>query len=335
MRPPLTQLAVDRLKPPAKGYTWHPDSKVGSGFGLRCYHTGRKAYGINRRWADAAQPSFKKLGDHPVLTLVQARALARKVLADPDAAGPSLASNSRRHARRSLVGITTAMRTRSAGSRFYSWLLANDLADRNPFTHTEPYAIPPRSRVLTDGELATLWAATDSDRDLDLIVRLLLWTGARRTEIGGMRWSELQGDTWRLPAERSKNHMALTLPLPRQALEALARWPRIVGRDPVFGTGPDGLSGWSFATARLRKQVGIERPWSLHDCRRTVETRLAALGTPRDIIGRLLNHGRSAIEKTYDLYDYRQPMQAALQAWADELDQIVARGSAEVIAIRP
>ena len=48
------------------------------------------------------------------------------------------------------------MRTRAAGSRFYSWLIANGKVEQNPFTGTEGYDVPQRSRVLVDGELAAL-----------------------------------------------------------------------------------------------------------------------------------------------------------------------------------
>ena len=34
-------------------------------------------------------------------------------------------------------GATTAMRTRAAGSRFYSWLIANGYVENNPFAGTE------------------------------------------------------------------------------------------------------------------------------------------------------------------------------------------------------
>ena len=100
-------------------------------------------------------------------------------------------------------------------------------------------------RVLTDGELAAIWAADEDGTDFGLILRLLLWTGARRSEVGGMRWSELADGTWTVPGTRTKNHRPLVLPLPRQALAALQAHPRGVGRTwfrasarPDFRRGP-------------------------------------------------------------------------------------------------
>jgi integrase len=397
MRARLTESVVAKLRPPKAGTTWHGDHLIPS-FGLRVHASGAKVWAIVRRWHGAKNPSPRKIGEYPEMSLATARARAREILADPDgeidhasdsqpsAAPPppdtfkALAEEFLAHGRTrtgrplrpgslrvyrhalmvslkplhampvadirradaagllrklaSTSGTTTAMHVRATGSRFFNWLLAIDIADRNPFQHTEPYEIKPRSRVLTDGELAAIWAATDDDRELSVIVRLLLWTGARRSEIGGLRWSEIQGDIWHLPAARAKNHTELRLPLPRQALAALSKRPRIVGRDHIFGVGPNGFGGWSSAMHELRKRVALDKSWSLHDCRRTTETRLAALGIPRDIVTRILNHGRDRISRTYDHHDYRSPMQSALQTWADQLEQIVAgKGAPKIVPI--
>jgi integrase len=46
-----------------------------------------------------------------------------------------------------------------------------------------------RDRVLSDAELAAIWKALPEDQ-FGSIVRLLILTGQRREEIGGLRWSE-------------------------------------------------------------------------------------------------------------------------------------------------
>ena len=50
----------------------------------------------------------------------------------------------------------------------------------------------------------------------DAIVKLLLLTGARRGEVVGMRWAEvdLEKNLWSLPADRVKNKRPHALPLP-------------------------------------------------------------------------------------------------------------------------
>lgn len=82
----------------------------------------------------------------------------------------------------------------------------------------------PRDRVLSLGELRELWKALDqandlSDTDTSIIrmsvittsaIKLLILTGARRSEVAGMRWSELDliNKEWLLPSERTKNRQA-------------------------------------------------------------------------------------------------------------------------------
>ena len=91
-----------------------------------------------------------------------------------------------------------------------------------------------RERVLTEGEIAKAWAACGDD-DFGKIVKLLLLTGQRRNEIGGLRWSEvnLADGTIAFAEERVKNGRQHTLPLSRQAVAILAELPRN-GGEAVF-----------------------------------------------------------------------------------------------------
>ena len=146
-------------------------------------------------------------------------------------------------------GKATASLARSVLSRFFGYLVEVDVVEANPAHGTPVLSIEPRSRVFSDVELAALWAATEDPSDFSMIVRSLLWTGCRRSEAAGMRWSELHGDNvtmiWTIPGSRTKNHRELVLPLPRQMVAALAGWRRIVGRDHLFGaTSQVGFKSW-------------------------------------------------------------------------------------------
>jgi integrase len=394
MKTRLTELGVAKLRPPKSGkYIWHPDTLLPS-FGVRVYATGRRVWGITRRWDNAKHPAFRKIGEHPTMTLSDARARARDVLANTGALeahqpptddpgsdtfgdlalaflahgrtkrGRILRPATKKEYRRCLLGYgatlhdrpvtdvrradaaallrtvatanstTMAMHTRAAGSRFYSWLIANGYTETNPFTGTEGYTVPKRSRVLTDGEIAAIWQETEERHDFALILRMLLLTGARRAEVGAMRWSELHGGIWTVDGSRTKNHRTLKLPLPRQAVAALDQWHRFVGRDLVFGRGPNGFQAWSQSKDRLDASLGFDRPWSLHDIRRSVQTRMIGLGISRDVVSRTLNHAMTAIDETYTRYDFAREIGAALQAWADDLERIVESGAAKVVALK-
>jgi integrase len=394
MKTRLTELSVSKLRPPKSGkYAWSSDALLPS-FGVRIYTTGRRVWGITRRWNGAAHPTFRRLGEYPDLSLADARTRAREILADPDAvAAPQEQADDRKAGtfgemaeaflshrrtkrgrplrdatvkeyRRALItyavhlhdkpvtdirrrdaatlirtvaeqrGATSARATRAAGSRFYSWLMANDDEIVNPFTGTESYETAKRSRVLSDGELAAIWAATEDRSDFNLIVHLCLWTGCRRGEAGGMRWSEVVDGVWLIPGTRTKNYRSLALPLPRQALVALEGWHRFVGRDLVFGRGPNGFQAWSKSKERLDRRLDFNQSWDLHDCRRTVETRMAALGIPKEYVNRVLNHAVGPVTAHYDQWAYLPEKRKALQDWADGLESIVGRGEGRVVALR-
>ena len=80
------------------------------------------------------------------------------------------------------------------------------LVESNPVLGTiQPDAGKPRERVLSDDELAGIWRACGDD-EYGRIIRLLILLAARRGEIGGLRWSELDLEraTWSLPASREQ-----------------------------------------------------------------------------------------------------------------------------------
>ena len=66
-----------------------------------------------------------------------------------------------------------------------------------------------------------------------------------------------------------------------------------------------------------------------HDLRRTAASNIAALGFPRFVVARLLNHAqRDVTGAVYDKYEYMPEKAAALEAWARRLQQII-RGESQ------
>jgi hypothetical protein len=126
-----------------------------------------------------------------------------------------------------------ANRVRAALSRFFKWAISEAMipSRENPVAGTEPRrGEAQRERVLTDEEVGRVWRAA-GDFPYGAIVRLLLATGQRRGEVGGMQWSELDlGErTWQLPKERTKGNRDHLVPLNSLALEILKTCPRIEG----------------------------------------------------------------------------------------------------------
>src|SRR5262249_14546485 len=93
-------------------------------------------------------------------------------------------------------GRTSAARARDYLSAMYSWAMKEGLCESNPVLATnDPTAGRlPRDRVLSDQEIRIIWNACQDD-SFSRIVKLLLWTGCRREEIGALKWDEINFDT--------------------------------------------------------------------------------------------------------------------------------------------
>lgn len=237
-------------------------------------------------------------------------------------------------------GTVTAGRARSALSSLFAWAMGEGLCESNPVIGTnKPADSTPRDLVLKDDEIAAIWTAAGELGVYGKIARLLMLLGARRQEIGGLRWSELDLDNgqWLLPKERAKNGRALLLPLPRTALEIIETIPRIVGRDQLFGErAASGFTHWSSGKAALDKRLaGKVGSWKVHDLRRTCATRLADLGVQPHVVECILNHYggfRAGTSGTYNRSPYLNEMRAALALWADHLESIGSGDARKVVA---
>jgi integrase len=238
-------------------------------------------------------------------------------------------------------GAVAAGNARSALNALYVWALANGLVQTNPVVGTaRPKTPPARDRVLSDHELAAVWRATGDDA-FGRVVKLLMLLGQRRTEVGGMAWSELdlEQGTWTIPARRSKNHRAHTLPLSSLALRIIRSVSRLVGRDTLFGDRADsGLTGWARPKAALDARLGDKvKPWTLHDLRRSCATHMADLGVQPHIIEQLLNHHsghKAGPAGIYNRSSYEREVKAALALWSDHVRTLVEGGERKVVPMR-
>jgi integrase len=192
------------------------------------------------------------------------------------------------------------------------------LIDASPITGTNKATEEiSRDRVLSDEELRLVWHEAGSS------VRLLILTGQRREEVGGMLWPEVDLGTanWRIGADRTKNGLVHDVPLASAAVEILkTRGVSPEGRQFIFGARTGPFQGWSNAKkaldariARAGKSNGGNfepQPWRLHDIRRTVATRLGDLGVLPHVIEAILNHvsgHRAGVAGIYNRAAYSTP----------------------------
>jgi integrase len=227
-------------------------------------------------------------------------------------------------------GAVTRNRVRSSAFAFFNWALAEGLLPDDAINPVQGTATADtngsRDRVLTDAELRDVWRALSGDRFSD-IVRLLILTGQRAGEIGGLRWAEIELDAIRLPPARTKNGQEHLLPLSPQAAAILAaRREAAPAGDFVFAPAAP-FNCWSDSKRRLDDEIaGFVAPWRIHDLRRTAATGMANLGVAPHIVEAVLNHvsgHKAGVAGIYNRARYLIETRAALCRWADHVAAIV------------
>jgi integrase len=239
-------------------------------------------------------------------------------------------------------GAVSANRARSALSAMFSWAMRRGLHDSNPVIGTEKRKERSRHRVLSDTELYKIWNALGAN-DYDDILRLLLLTGQRAGEIGGLRWSEIDFDEGliSLPAQRTENGQPHSFPMSKPVRDILKARPH--KREFVFGRGNGGFSGWNGDTKRkLDEHIAGAGPslphWTIHDLRRTFATGLQRLGIRLEVTEAILNHvsgSRGGVTGIYQRHDWASEKKSALDAWAAHVLAVVSgkKGKGNVTSI--
>ncbi|MEQ8651495.1 MAG: site-specific integrase [Kiloniellales bacterium] len=190
---------------------------------------------------------------------------------------------------------------------FFNWAVRTELTDKHPLVGEKSTTLQPRSRVLSPDELVRLYRYEDAP--FSNILKLLILTGQRRSEIAALHTDWISDDTITIPASVTKNKREHTFPIC-----SLAR--RLLDGDGHLFANHKGtvFSGWSKSKKRLDTNFALE-PWTLHDLRRTFSTIHAELGTPLHVTERLLNHSSgtiSGVAAVYNRHTYLGEMRKAI-----------------------
>jgi integrase len=232
-----------------------------------------------------------------------------------------------------------AGRTLAYARAAFRWAQKRGKVPNNPFQGL-PLATgtTARERVLSDSELAEVWAAADTlGYPFGPFFRLAMLTMQRRTEVASMRWSEIGDDLsqWTLSGSRMKSGRPHDMHLSEPAREILRSLPRIEGCDFVFSTtGRTPISGMSNAKTMLDAAIVMARAeaaektgrkpaplvsWRLHDLRRSGVSSLARLGFDSIVVDKILAHQPAkllGVAAIYQRHDFATERARALDAWA-------------------
>jgi integrase len=216
-------------------------------------------------------------------------------------------------------------------SSFFAWAIQQGLAESNPTLGTAKPHLKPRERVLSMSELAAIWKALPVESDAGAVIRLLALTGARKSEIADLLWSDVSDEAITVPAERSKNKRTHVIPLSVEAKAILAG--RVRHRDRVFAVTP-----WGRVKSQLDAALPAETPaWVIHDIRRSVATHMGDNGVLPHIIEACLNHvsgHKAGVAGIYNKAVYLPERIEALSKWANHLEAVVKGEDSNVIPLR-
>lgn len=174
------------------------------------------------------------------------------------------------------------------------WTSPNRRIERRPENND-------RVRFLSDLERERLLAACRASKwkRLYLLVLLAITTGARRGELLGLRWRDVDFARALAYVRHTKNGEPRTLPLVAPVLEELRRFAAAPG-SLVFASArrPDVPFSFESAWARALKDAGV-KDFRFHDCRHSCASYLAQAGATLLEIGDVLGHRQVSVTKRY------------------------------------
>ncbi len=150
-----------------------------------------------------------------------------------------------------------------------------------------------------------------------------------------MRWKDIEGDWWTIPAEFSKNKLSHRVPLSPQAQRVLDLVRLVTEaqdekaertRSEWIFPNPSDRTRHVYEVQKLAQRVRKNSNVSFraHDFRRTAASIMAGMGIPRLVVSKILNHVESGVTRVYDRYSYDKEKQEALDAWGARLIRIVS-----------
>lgn len=307
-----------------------------------------------------AAPTFKDLLEEfwTLELSAQPSGAERRRLIEKDVLRPwgkrKVASITRRDAVLLLDGVrkrapVTANRLQGILVRMFNFASERGIIEHSPLTGMRRGKEKARVRVLADEEIKALWDALDLERkDIDiyrptkLALKMILLTGQRPGEVSNMAWDHIDAEWWTIPAATTKTREENRVPI-LSIVRGILEEARVYSADTpfVFASSynqgkPLTVRALSNAIRRHRGEMGITEPFTPHDLRRTLRTRLAELGIPDIVAERVLGHKLQGILAVYNRHTYEGEKREALKQWERKLKRIVGieTGNAKVISLQ-
>jgi len=313
----------------------------------------RRFLQANRRDAGTEVERRFELDVFPVIGAIKAKAVGKRQIAE------ILDTILERGARR------TANMTMAELRQMFRWALARDIVQVDPTFGLNKKLVggeeKPRERDLSFDEIRALMVKlpfTGLAVDIQAALLFLLATGARIGEMIQARWQDIDktARTWFIPAENVKTREEHLVHLSDFALAQLAIMEQYKASPYLLsGRKKDAPFDSKTVTKQVRDRVHVETdaaralkkrtvrgagtlllvggPWTPHDLRRTMASRMGDLGILPHVIEACLNHKPpSKIVRTYQRAEYLPEREHAFKVWGDRLN-LIARADQNVVTL--
>ncbi len=244
------------------------------------------------------------------------KAEAAKAISDITVGKTAVDEKSEKKRGRAIVrgGVGIARRTLATTAAMFAWGMEHGLVKANPFTTVKLGRAPVLERFLSREEagrlidaINALQAAKEVNPAFCDAIRLLLLTGARKTEILGLTWSEVDivRKALLLPPERTKaggsnGNRRINLSPPALEILAKRRPANVIPADFVFPAirGNGHIIGIRRAFAKACARAGLDGV-RIHDLRHSFASFAVADGASLFLISKLLGQASARTAERY------------------------------------
>ncbi len=181
-----------------------------------------------------------------------------------------------------------------------------------------------KDRVLSDQELVDVWHYTEGNRSQEYylnLLKILIIFGARSQEVRLSKCSEwdFKSGLWTVPKSHSKTSDKIVRPIPSLLVPWLENLKEGKNKaDYLLGELKSAETVSQFGRL-LYTKLDHQEPWTLHDLRRTLATRLNDLGVAPHVVEQLLGHSLGGVMAIYNRSQYLPEKQQALDMWLERL----------------
>lgn len=217
--------------------------------------------------------------------------------------------------------------------RVLAFAASREVIEYSPMANMDPIGETKQgSRELTNAEIKIFWEWKPRSEEALKILRLILITGARPGEVAGMKKSEIDGDWWTIPVERSKTKRPHRVFLTKMAKEFLPKDSFTIPRSAVNQCLRRALTGKGMAK---EYEPTLALPYFVpHDLRRTMATGLGALKFSDETINAVQGRVKRGVIAVYNRHDYEKERQTAAEAWCRRLKTITSGVNSNVVPLR-